>query len=145
MQVLEVQNSPSTDSSFDINRIVGSSNGLVCVKMSESGMSPPSLSLWNPAIRQVRKVTRTMNDFEGGDWRLGFGFSPIDNDCKIVRLYVSEFYAVVNPVEVYSLRSGSWKGVEIGNSEEAYTLLVLETSLSMELCFGLGMMKVVVV
>ncbi|XP_054793006.1 putative F-box protein At5g62060 [Prosopis cineraria] len=46
-----------------------------------------------------------------------FGFSPIDNDYKIMRITVCELHFVVNSVEVYSLNSGSWKKVGFGNLE----------------------------
>ncbi|KAK4259378.1 hypothetical protein QN277_005717 [Acacia crassicarpa] len=124
-QVLEIQNPPLIDSCSDL-KIVGSCNGLVCLQVfhedyglylpcssNDSGTSPPYLLLWNPATRQFRKVPRTIEDFNVRH-RLGFGFNPIDNDYKIVKLS-SQF--AVNPVEVYSLNSGSWEEVEFENLE----------------------------
>ncbi|KAK4259371.1 hypothetical protein QN277_005711 [Acacia crassicarpa] len=114
-EVLEVENAPLTNLFFA--RIVGSSNGLLCVEASENDTYPFPLLLWNPVIREVRKVRRrTIIDFELDDL-LGFGFSQVDNDYKIVRIKVPEYQFVANPMEVYSLNSGSWKVIEFDNLE----------------------------
>ncbi|KAI9127415.1 hypothetical protein K1719_001974 [Acacia pycnantha] len=42
-----------------------------------------------------------------------FGFSPIVDDYKIVKIYVDGAFDV-EKVEVYSLRTRSWKGLELG-------------------------------
>lgn len=68
---------------------------------------PWSLLLWNPATREVRQVPRTVHE---GGCRLGFGFSPLIHDYKIVRTY-AKFNDVVNRVELYSLNTGLWKEI----------------------------------
>ncbi|KAI9101394.1 hypothetical protein K1719_023876 [Acacia pycnantha] len=99
--------------SFQGARIVGSCNGLLCVQMDQDDKFPPSLLLWNPANRAYRYVPRrTYADSD--DCVVGFGFSPVVDDYKIVRAY-SESDDVVNRVEVFSLNRGSWKGIDIGN------------------------------
>lgn len=124
MRVHGVQNTPTIDS-LKRARIVGSSNGLLCVRYADDGGgSPDSILLWNPAIREVRQVPRTINDFKGVCY-LGFGFSHVVNDYKIVRIYFAEFddedgvlvlnNICVSRVEVYSLGTGSWKEIEFGN------------------------------
>ncbi|XP_054813288.1 putative F-box protein At5g62660 [Prosopis cineraria] len=129
-RVLDIQEPPLIDSSLDNGLVVvGSCNGLVLARIVERGTSfplwlkknglpPPSVSLllWNPAIREVKKVPRNINDYDGL-YLLVFGFSPIDNDYKIMRITVCELHFVVNSVEVYSLNSGSWKKVGFGNLE----------------------------
>ncbi|KAK4259376.1 hypothetical protein QN277_005716 [Acacia crassicarpa] len=124
-QVLEIQNPPLIDSCRDLD-IVGSCNGLVCLQVfnekyalslpcssNNSGMSTSNLLLWNPTTRQFRKVPRTMEDLNARH-RFGFGFSPIDNDYKIVKLKCCFAF---NPAQVYSLNSGSWEEVEFENSD----------------------------
>ncbi|KAI9096853.1 hypothetical protein K1719_025836 [Acacia pycnantha] len=49
-------------------------------------------------------------DYE--DYNIGFGFSPIINDYKIVIAYVSQCYTEISAVQVYSLISGSWREVK---------------------------------
>ncbi|KAK4259398.1 hypothetical protein QN277_005736 [Acacia crassicarpa] len=91
--------------------VIGSSNGLLCIDISMVDcISHHSLLLYNPAIREIRQVPTTCTDFHGF---VGFGFSPIVDDYKIVKIYVDEAYDV-EKVEVYSLRTGSWKGLELG-------------------------------
>ncbi|KAI9084683.1 hypothetical protein K1719_033327 [Acacia pycnantha] len=51
----------------------------------------------------------------------GFGFSLIINDYKIVKCSVRHF---VVQAEVYSLRTGLWRKVEVGNLEGVYGLRV---------------------
>ncbi|KAI9127166.1 hypothetical protein K1719_001725 [Acacia pycnantha] len=111
-QVLEIQNPPLIDSCSKLD-VVGSCNGLVCLVVFHDyyALSPSYLVLWNPATRQFRKVPITIEDFNDRPL-FGFGFNPIDNDYKIVKL---RSCCAVNPGEVYSLNSGSWEEVEFEN------------------------------
>ncbi|KAI9110672.1 hypothetical protein K1719_018538 [Acacia pycnantha] len=98
-------------------RIVGSSNGLICLEFMRS----QSYMLWNPAIREV--FHSYMPEFKSLNFPrfeivsyVGFGFSPIANDYKIVRLFVywlRDDYLVV----VFSFCTRSWKEVEVGKLE----------------------------
>ncbi|XP_054778505.1 putative F-box protein At3g16210 [Prosopis cineraria] len=112
MKVCEFPNAPLIGSLLGAT-IIGSSNGLLCVQIDRNGIYPPSLLLWNPAIREVRQVPRTINDFVG-DCRLGFGYSPVVDDYKIVRSYAN-FGGAIDWVEVFSLSTGSWKDIDFGN------------------------------
>ncbi|KAI9110476.1 hypothetical protein K1719_018342 [Acacia pycnantha] len=131
MQVLEYQTPPFTDSSLvDECRFVHSSNGLLCLELIKS----KSYILWNPAIREVLQLPKVLDlhllVLETQMSRapilrhlvipslVGFGFDPIANDYKIVRLFAS--FLNDNPihtVEVFSLNSRSWKEVEAGKLE----------------------------
>ncbi|KAI9127251.1 hypothetical protein K1719_001810 [Acacia pycnantha] len=106
----EVQNIP-LDSSVRV-RIVGSSNGLLCVERSNDRVH--SLFLWNPAIRKISQVHSNVYDFEGSIF-VGYGYSPIADDYKILRCYVPEDEDELNRVEVYSLNTHRWKKVKFGN------------------------------
>ncbi|KAK4259407.1 hypothetical protein QN277_005744 [Acacia crassicarpa] len=113
MQLLEVQPPlPLMDSSLR-TEIVGCSNGLLCVKYLTGLNSPPSLSVWNPATREILQVPSPIK-FENKFVALGFGFSPIDNDYKIL---VSDERTgrLGNTLEVYSLSTGSWKEIKVGD------------------------------
>ncbi|KAI9125688.1 hypothetical protein K1719_003106 [Acacia pycnantha] len=102
--------------------IIGSSNGLLCLYCRSSH----DLLLWNPSIKEVRKISRNI-DFESefpiGFWpNIGFGFSTIANDYKIIIIYVSgplrnHYFKRVNRAELYSLSKGLWKDVELGTLE----------------------------
>ncbi|KAK4256310.1 hypothetical protein QN277_009193 [Acacia crassicarpa] len=94
-----------------------SSNGLLCVKFSRN--SQDHLWLWNPSIRVVRQVPESLN--EPKYFSVGFGFSPIIDDYKIVKFFLAGFSVVVQ-AEVYSLRTGLWRKVEVGNLEGVYDL-----------------------
>ncbi|XP_054779366.1 F-box/kelch-repeat protein At3g23880-like [Prosopis cineraria] len=116
MQVRQVQSTPLIDS-FSSVRILGSSNGLLCLAGQQSDLSPSALLLWNPAIREVRQLPSTKTTITVKDSiTVGFGFSPILNDYKIVRTYAESGYAI-SGVEVYSLSTNSWRKIEFGNLE----------------------------
>ncbi|KAK4259402.1 hypothetical protein QN277_005740 [Acacia crassicarpa] len=122
MQLHEVNIAPLLDSPNPF-QIVGSSNGLLCVKVSRYFEFYPSLLLWNPATREVRQLTPNTPNTKGVHLPLsiGFGFSPVINDYKVVITYhyfnfdpVYPLYSLLVVVVVYSLSSGSWKKVEFG-------------------------------
>ncbi|CAH9139651.1 unnamed protein product [Cuscuta epithymum] len=88
------------------HRIVGSCNGLVCL---QSIGRLDTLSIWNPAIREVMRVPATRTGIIL--CLLGFGYSPFVNDYKIVVTYET-WGTAVSGVEVYSLATNSWKNIE---------------------------------
>ncbi|XP_054778158.1 F-box/kelch-repeat protein At3g23880-like [Prosopis cineraria] len=93
---MQVQSAPEIGSLLGV-RIVGAINGLLCFRPDNA-----SIFLWNPAIRQFHCY-------------------------RIARIHVSVNSRVisseeclldtnlVNEVHVYSLSTGSWKGIEFGN------------------------------
>ncbi|RAL40797.1 hypothetical protein DM860_008495 [Cuscuta australis] len=99
--------------------IVCSSNGLLCLRISKCRSCkyayPPSLFVWNPAIREARLLPQTslLVDYTGS-FSLGFGFSPIINDHKILLIWFPDDSFDDSRAEVYSLSSCSWKVVECG-------------------------------
>ncbi|XP_028801596.1 F-box/kelch-repeat protein At3g06240-like [Neltuma alba] len=113
MQVLEFESPNVSDSLMAYGTGLYSSNGLLCVELF--GESQRSLWLWNLAIRKVHQVPKSLNKYEGESFSVGFGFSSIVNDYKIVKLFMSDF--LVARVEVYALRTGLWTNVEPGNLE----------------------------
>ncbi|XP_054778139.1 F-box protein At3g07870-like [Prosopis cineraria] len=76
----QFQNGPLIDS-FWRAHIVGSSNGLLCLKASNF------ILFWKPATREISQVPAPINNFKGIHY-LGFGFSSVVNDYKVVIIYV---------------------------------------------------------
>ena len=116
MQVLQIQK-PSTilDDCNIIWEIVGSSNGLICLNLGKGFRC--LLYLWNPVTREVCKVpTNVFQYLKRKTCGVGFGFSSIRNDHRIVKLFVC-LDGVVSRVEVYSLNKGSWKKIDIGEAK----------------------------
>ncbi|KAI9123648.1 hypothetical protein K1719_004948 [Acacia pycnantha] len=119
MQLRDVQKAPLFDSlaSASYFSIVGSSNGLLCFVIGLGSRFPISLLVWNPVTGDGREVpTSRIVDMDEDDYGLGFGFSPLDNDYKIVAIYGE--YGFVSGVDVYSLSRGSWKEIESRNLEK---------------------------
>ncbi|KAI9127200.1 hypothetical protein K1719_001759 [Acacia pycnantha] len=131
-ETVEVERLPAMDSVRPVTALIGSSNGLLCVKLGHSIPDhPPSLFLLNPATREVRRVplsTKYDDDTDIYYYFSGFGYSPVVKDYKIVRIHGTRIYRIwmnhnqisfpftvdVERVEVFSLRTGSWKEVEFG-------------------------------
>ncbi|XP_028801587.1 F-box/kelch-repeat protein At3g06240-like [Neltuma alba] len=116
MQFLEFRNPPIADTFGPLWRTIHSSNGLLCLDLIITNGPYNSFMLWNPAIREVRQVPHFINDFEkSDDASVGFGFSPVVNDYKIVKLSLLD--RMVVEVEVYALRTAFWRKVKLGNLE----------------------------
>ncbi|KAK4280094.1 hypothetical protein QN277_011765 [Acacia crassicarpa] len=111
INALQVQIPPLIGSLPDVT-IEGSCNGLLCIA---TDMSKDSLFLWNPATREVRQVPATRpSKFPRSYCILGFGFSEIVDDYKIVKAGRDN---VITGVKMYSLRTDSWKNIEFGSLE----------------------------
>ncbi|KAH7860399.1 hypothetical protein Vadar_013011 [Vaccinium darrowii] len=97
-------------------RVVGCCNGLVCLSDDIFGHTS-TIILWNPSIRRfpTLPVPRIAFRSDGSNmYGLGFGVNPNTNDHKVVRmnyLKCGDEYIVPPEVEVFSLRSGNWKGI----------------------------------
>ncbi|KAI9126954.1 hypothetical protein K1719_001513 [Acacia pycnantha] len=114
-ETVEAERIPLIDSFKRVTGIIGSSNGLLllCAKLGDAKVHPPpSFVLLNPATREVMQVPRSTNDVSGRCHHFGFGYSSVVGDYKIVIIHRVRISSPINRVEVYSLKTGSWKEVE---------------------------------
>ncbi|KAI9124321.1 hypothetical protein K1719_005621 [Acacia pycnantha] len=123
MQLRDVQKAPLFDSlaSASCDNIVGSSNGLLCLVIRVCSRFP-SLLVWNPVTGDgikapISRIVDMYDDHYVLGYVLGFGFSPLDNDYKIVAIY-NENSGLVSGVDLYSLSRRSWKEIEFRNLEK---------------------------
>lgn len=107
-------------SQFGYFRIVGSCNGLVCVSDDLFASTLTPIIIWNPSVRNhVVLPMPTIHPATPHICVLGFGVTG--HDAKVVRLVyhrkIDDFGCRVGPqVEIFSLRTGSWRivsGVDI--------------------------------
>ncbi|XP_026418993.1 F-box/kelch-repeat protein At3g06240-like [Papaver somniferum] len=94
-------------------KILGSSNGLVCIQPRER------ICIWNPATREYKRVPKPPSvdsnpdlTFQGFDFDgtfHGFGFDRKNDDYKILRIVNQK--SKVSEASVYSLTSNSWKNL----------------------------------
>nr|QCF59405.1 S haplotype-specific F-box protein 14 [Prunus dulcis]QDB64843.1 S haplotype-specific F-box protein 14 [Prunus dulcis] len=90
--------------------IYGSSDGLVCISDEILNFDSP-IHIWNPSVRKLRTPPMSPNiNIKFSCVALQFGFHPRVNDYKIVRMMRTNKGALA--VEVYSLRTDSWKMIE---------------------------------
>nr|ACV04597.1 F-box protein [Prunus pseudocerasus] len=90
--------------------IYGSSNGLVCISDEILNFDSP-IHIWNPSVRKLRTPPISANiNIKFSCVALQFGFHPEVNDYKAVRMMRTNKGALA--VEVYSLRTDSWKMIE---------------------------------
>ncbi|KAL0002017.1 hypothetical protein SO802_015798 [Lithocarpus litseifolius] len=102
--------------------IAGSCNGLVCLAdVAPSGDHVIFLILWNPSIRKAISLPSPVVNvplfYEPVD-RLGFGYDPITDDYKLVRLVYLRGCNNFNDhernrpiVQIYTLRTGAWRTI----------------------------------
>uniref|UniRef100_A0A5B6YYZ6 F-box domain-containing protein n=1 Tax=Davidia involucrata TaxID=16924 RepID=A0A5B6YYZ6_DAVIN len=95
-------------------RIVGSCNGLICLS-DDYDSHTDTIVIWNPSIRKSVTLPKPGFTFvPQGACLLGFGFDPLSNDYKVVRIvYQPENYNFRVPpnVELYTLSSGTWRSI----------------------------------
>ena len=97
--------------------LVVSANGIVCLSVALSETPPEykwhcspfanretNTYLWNPATRQSKVIPSYSICHDYRREALGFGFDPIDNDFKVVRIVAPPFSA-----EVYSANRNAWR------------------------------------
>ncbi|KAK1394247.1 F-box/kelch-repeat protein [Heracleum sosnowskyi] len=105
------QNSPPfINETFGHIRLLGPCNGLVCLYGY-----PDSIALWNPAIREFKKlpkstIPRPQGKFVlGGD--IGFGYDSTTNDYKVIQILFccSKNEENVYQVEIYNVSTGAWR------------------------------------
>uniref|UniRef100_A0A7N0UTT1 F-box domain-containing protein n=1 Tax=Kalanchoe fedtschenkoi TaxID=63787 RepID=A0A7N0UTT1_KALFE len=115
---LNVELPPPCDISNYV-RLVGSSNGLLCISLCSTASV---ILLWNPATREFRNLPERQILVPTGKRVhtvfLGFGFEPNSSDYKIVRFLsykvLKSNVPKVGVVEVYSQITDMWKEVNAG-------------------------------
>ncbi|XP_021290687.1 F-box/kelch-repeat protein At3g23880-like [Herrania umbratica] len=89
--------------------LLGSCNGLLCL-----GMPRETLILWNPSIKEFKKLPLSCPLDKDVRDTFGFGYDHSTNDYKIIRIVksVDRAYLAEAPVDIYSLKSNTWKRIQ---------------------------------
>ncbi|KAL8478105.1 hypothetical protein ACS0TY_030119 [Phlomoides rotata] len=102
---------PFLNEMFGHVRLIGPCNGILCLY----GF-PDNIALWNPSTRDFKRLPQSRgprphnSKVRGGD--LGLGLDPKGRDLKILQMLfcvLTHNSRIVVQVEIYSLRSDSWK------------------------------------
>ncbi|XP_059456049.1 F-box protein At3g07870-like [Corylus avellana] len=100
-----------TEPRFDI---VASCNGLLCLW----DYARNDIYLWNPATSSELKALPASSSYgrlRVSMFHVGFGFDSVSNDYKVIRiLMVEDEDETWDEVEIYSLRCGSWRQLDLG-------------------------------
>ena len=92
--------------------LIGSVNGLICFISRGSIRCPnPSVHIWNPSLSALLSLPPYTIDSLCDGAYLRFGFDPKADDYKVVKVIRFKGSNIRNgwPVEVYSMRKGSWE------------------------------------
>ncbi|GLT54809.1 hypothetical protein SLA2020_279760 [Shorea laevis] len=98
--------------------LVGSSNGLLCLANTVFNNESGLCVLWNPSIQKAISLPKPNIGFPGClNQSVGFGYDPMTEDYKLVRLVYLQgigriaFNNVPPLVEIYTLRTGIWRSI----------------------------------
>ncbi|XP_042512967.1 F-box protein CPR1-like [Macadamia integrifolia] len=102
-------NHPLKSQFFRPTRLLGSCNGLLCILNCED-----DTFLWNPSTTMHQKLPLIPIDHTLYDYAYGFGYDPITDDYKVLRVvgFHSNDHSWHSKVMVYSLRNNSWRRIE---------------------------------
>ncbi|KAG5613540.1 hypothetical protein H5410_024821 [Solanum commersonii] len=70
------------------------------------------LFLWNPSIRELYKLPHSGIDVRKYRFAYGFGYVECQKDYQIVEIVASKSSYLIAHINVYSLRSNSWKTIQ---------------------------------
>ncbi|PWA71275.1 F-box domain-containing protein [Artemisia annua] len=109
LQIPDLIKLPVDTPLFDSSYFIGSVNGIICFANYQSD----DIYIWNPSLSALTALPSYAPD--EGDLLFRFGFDPINDDYKVVKVSfrMGEHGGIKGSVkvEVYSLRKGSWKSV----------------------------------
>ncbi|XP_059451605.1 F-box/kelch-repeat protein At3g06240-like [Corylus avellana] len=98
--------------------LVGSSNGLLCLANRVFNNENELCVLWNPSIQKAISLPEPNIGFHDSlNHSVGFGYEPMTDDYKLVRLVYLRgtdhiaFNNVPPLVEIYTLRTGIWRSI----------------------------------
>ncbi|XP_059291388.1 F-box/kelch-repeat protein At3g23880-like [Lycium ferocissimum] len=97
------------ETSCNFVRIVGSVNGLICLRVEFNG-----LVLWNPSTRKFKKVANLMSIRTYKypvKVKYGFGYDEVHDDYKVVSIFFDSNNRYVD-AKIYSLMSDSWRTLD---------------------------------
>ncbi|XVF00132.1 hypothetical protein REPUB_Repub03eG0258700 [Reevesia pubescens] len=100
------------------------SNDFYCYH-TRYGNSEPRLWLWNPFTRKCKKLPNCLDQAPGSYHGMafnGFGYDPVGNDYKIVKIFTSFGYGPRYKISVwvFSLAVNTWRKVPIPYCQETF-------------------------
>ncbi|GAV61055.1 FBA_1 domain-containing protein [Cephalotus follicularis] len=103
-------------------RIVGSCNGLLCITHDGVSNFDSPVFLWNPATREFRDLPKCIIETAHMPGErvcgvvYGFGYNPIIDDYKLVRIVYSYYFdRLYSRVEVFQLGDCFWREINAIN------------------------------
>ncbi|KAI8551345.1 hypothetical protein RHMOL_Rhmol06G0178800 [Rhododendron molle] len=94
--------------------VVGSCNGVICLSDDQEYGYMDDMFLWNPSIRKFFAIPRYNVTFQSHCpfmHCVGFGYDPVTDDFKVVRVVHTggDCDRILPEVEIYSLKTGRWR------------------------------------
>ncbi|KAK6134291.1 hypothetical protein DH2020_031981 [Rehmannia glutinosa] len=91
--------------------IIGSCNGVLCLS-DDRVYYMHTIILWNPCVKKsilLPKPNPIYNSYGTFAQSLGFGFDPVSNDYKVIRITYVDCVRGHPQVELYKLSTGVWQ------------------------------------
>ncbi|XP_004294721.1 PREDICTED: F-box/kelch-repeat protein At3g06240-like [Fragaria vesca subsp. vesca] len=96
---------------FDEIHIVGSCNGLICLRFK---WCLPVIMLWNPCTRESKVLPKlhTKDLFPSSPDYYGFGYDSATDDYKVIVGDFRYLASYKNCILVYTVKTGSWRKLQ---------------------------------
>ncbi|XP_050205684.1 F-box/kelch-repeat protein At3g23880-like [Mercurialis annua] len=107
-ELVEIQNiygKPVFDH-YDYPKLFGCCNGLLLISLSSHS---ESFILWNPTLRQHRKIDRKDGYWSPEMYKAGLGYDSLNHNYKIVVAEASKLHKNSIDLQIYDLKKSSWK------------------------------------
>ncbi|XP_059664383.1 F-box protein CPR1-like [Cornus florida] len=94
-------------------RIISSCNGVICLSYDQFFITN-DLYLWNPSIQKLMALppVRVRLQSRGSFMHnIGFGFDPLTNDYKVIRIVFSNPGEIPPEVDIFTLSTGTWRDI----------------------------------
>jgi molecular chaperone HtpG len=101
----------------------GSVNGILCLLC----VMLQNVIMWNPSTKEVKVIPPSPIPIDGRGYRSfnihGFGYDPVKDDYKLLR-HVQNVESYKRFWEIYSLRSNSWRKLDVDMPNECRARIV---------------------
>ncbi|XP_059663691.1 F-box/kelch-repeat protein At3g06240-like [Cornus florida] len=104
---------PLKSSANNYFRIISSCNGVICLS-DDHFVITNDLYLWNRSIQKLMALPPVRVTFQlHGPFmhNIGFGFDPVTDDYKVIRIVYLNYVTIPPEVDIFTLSTGTWRNI----------------------------------